>query len=188
MAEGDIFDPVWAEESQDIDVASVAEIRRGFTCGPVTPGRFNWLFQQLQAAVNAIGAGNFVLGSRKIDTTEGIAGGGDLTLDRTLRLDIPGLEEQTTASNDHVLVIYNPETSKHERTTRETFLSGIGGGGGAITGGANVGTGTGLVYKAVSGGALQFRKLLNAGGFDIGVDGDDVTFALADYGSELTVE
>jgi hypothetical protein len=100
MAEGDIFDPIWAQDSDEISVATEAEIRRGFVCGPVTPGRFNWLFQQIQAALNALGAGNFVQASRKIDTTEGISGGGNLELDRTLKLDIPGLEEKTDASND----------------------------------------------------------------------------------------
>jgi hypothetical protein len=87
-----------------------------------------------------------------------------------------------------LIVLYDPLTSKHRRSTRGNFLSGIGGGGGAVTGGENVGTGTGLVFKAVASGLLQFRKLIDAGGLTIGVDGDDVTLALADLGSELTVE
>ena len=188
MAEGDIFDPVWAEESPDIDVATAAEVRRGFTCGPVTPGRFNWLFQQLQAAVNAIGAGNFVQASRKIQTTEGISGGGDLSLDRTLRLAIPDLEAKTTASNDDVLVVYDPATSKHRRTTRGQFLSGIGGGGGAITGAENVGTGGGSIFSAVSAGLIQLRRLANVGGLTVATNGDVVELSLANLGAELTVE
>jgi hypothetical protein len=188
MAEGDLFDPTWAQDSDLIDVPTDAEIRRGFTCGPVTPGRFNWLFQQIHATINALGLGDFVNSLRKIQTTEGISGGGDLSLDRTLQLDLPGLEEKTDTSNDDVMVIYDPATSKHRRQTRANFLSGVGGEGGAISGGENVGTGGGSVFKSVASGLLQFRKLLGQGGITVATDGDDVTFALADLGSELTVE
>jgi hypothetical protein len=188
MAEGDIFDPIWAQDSEDIVPASEAEIRRGFLCGPVTPGRFNWLFQQLQAALNAIGAGNFVQSSRKIDTTEGVSGGGDLTLDRTLKLDLPGLEAKTSAANEDLLVIFDQTATKHKRITRAEFLVGVGGEGGTITGGENVGTGTGSVFKDVASGLLRFRQMLNGGGFDITTVDDDVVFTLADLGAELTVE
>ena len=55
MAEGDLFDPVWAEEGE-VEVPTSLQIRSGFLCGPVSPGLFNWLFQTLQAADNGLSA------------------------------------------------------------------------------------------------------------------------------------
>lgn len=186
MAEA--FDPVWAADGE-VDVPTEAEQRIGFQCGPVTPGRFNWLFQTMQSLINSLNIGEMVNQTRVIGTTEGLKGGGDLTADRTLSLDVPGLEAETGIANDDLIAIFDTSAGVHRKMTRDNFVAGLGGGGGgSITGGENVGTGTGLIFKGLSGANMQFRKLLNAGGLTIGVATDDVTISLADMGSALTFD
>lgn len=183
----DVFEEVWAsDETALIDTPSAAEIRDGFRCGPASPGRFNWLFQTIMSAINNLNIGDMVSKYRQINTTEGIIGGGNLEEDRTLRLNFPGLEEEDEISGDDLVAVFDVSANKHVFMTRENFVSGIGGEGGSITGGANIGTGAGLVYSGVSGGNLQFRKIKAGDGIDVAVSGDDVIVALADRGSELT--
>lgn len=52
-----------------------------------------------------------------------------------------------------------------------------GGGGGNVTGGANVGTGQGLVFRDVSGGIMNFRRLLAGTGISIATAGDDIVIS-----------
>ena len=184
----DVFSQVWATDpSAEIDVPSQAEIALGFRCGPASPGRFNWLFQTIMSAINALNIGDMASKFRLIDTTEGIQGGGDLQADRTLRLDINGLQPKVAASDNDLIVLYDPVDNAHRKQTRAQFAAGFGGGGGSITGGANVGTGAGVIFKDVSGTNLRFRRILAAGGVTVAVSGDDVTIATADRGAALTV-
>lgn len=188
MADSDVFEEVWASDDDAlIDVPSAAEIRDGFRCGPASPGRFNWLFQTIMSAINALNIGDMVSKYRQINTTEGLSGGGNLEIDRTLRLYYMGLEPETVIANDDVIAVYDTSAGKHVRMLRSDFVSGLGGGGGGITAGANIGTGTGLIYSGVSGTSLQLRKILAGNGMAVTVATDDVVVAMADRGSELTI-
>lgn len=181
--------PTWAsDDGAAIDVPSSAEIARGFECGPVTPGRFNWLIQALQAAVAALSAGNFVSQLRKIATTEGIKGGGTLEGDLTLSLAINDLQAETSIANDDLIVIYDASAAAHRSMTRTNFVQGLGGdtGGGLIIGGDNIGTGTGEFYSGVDGGNLEFRTLEAGAGLNVVIAGDNVVISFADMGSALT--
>jgi len=183
------FDPIWASDDEAlIDPPSDAEIRLGFSCGPASPGLFNWLFQSLMSTINGLGIENMVPSTRRIETAEGITGGGDLTADRTLRLNIPGLETEGSIASDDLIVVYDTSRALHVQMTRENFVSGLGGDDGTISGGANIGTGTGELYASVSGSNLQFRKLLDGGGMVIAVAGNDVSIGLSDRGADLTAE
>lgn len=182
------FDPIWASDDEAlIDPPSVAEIRRGFSCGPASPGLFNWLFQTVMTTINSLDIESMVPLSRRVDTGPGLAGGGDLTGDRTLTLDIPSLEEEGSIAADDWIALYDTSRGIHVRMTRDNLVSGLGGGGGGdISGGANIGTGTGSIFASVSGSNLQFRKLLDGGGMTIAVVGDDVALSLSDMGADLT--
>lgn len=181
--------PTWAsDDGAAIDVPSSAEIARGFECGPVTPGRFNWLIQALQAAVAALSAGNFVSQLRNIATTEGIKGGGTLENDLTLSLAINDLQAETSIANDDLIVIYDTSAAAHRSMTRTNFVQGLGGdsGGGLIIGADNIGTGAGEFYSGVDGGSLEFRTLEADDGLNVVIAGDNVVISFADMGSALT--
>lgn len=184
-----VFDPTWAsDENALIDVPSDAEIRTGFVCGPASPGRFNWLFQTIMSAVNALNIGDMASKFRTIATTEGIAGGGNLEADRTLRLDFAGLQPETSIANDDLIAIYDTSVGAHRHMTRANFVAGLGGEGGSlITTAENIGGGVGL-FSAVDGEALQFRTLVDAGGFDIVIAGDVVALSLSDMNAALTFD
>lgn len=186
MAEGDLFDPVWAEEGE-VEVPSNLQIRTGFRCGPVSPGLFNWLFQSLQAAINALDIGDFVSKFRKINTTEGLTGGGTLEDDRTLRLHYPGLEEKLSISNADLVAIYDPLSNAHRQVTRAVFVAGLGGGGGGgLSDGTNIGDGTGEFFSGVDVDSFLFRTAKSGSGVVIATTGNTVTFSVADMGAELT--
>lgn len=183
----DAFEEIWAsDDDAPIDVPSAAEIRHGFSCGPASPGRFNWLFQSLMSAVNSLSLADMASKYLLINTTEGIAGGGSLEADRTLRFDFPGLEAEDEIANDDLIAVFDVSTNKHVKMTREDFVSGLGSEGGGITTGANIGTGDGEVYSGVSGSALQFRKIKSGNGISVAVSTNDVVIGQADRGSELT--
>lgn len=183
-----VFDPVWAEDpTASVEVPSNAEIRLGFECGAAKPGVFNWLFQQLQSAINALDVSGLVANTRNINTTEGVQGGGNLTADRTLRLDINGLEQETSIAPGDLVAIYDVSSGLHRKMVRSDFVAGLGGVG-FITGGANIGTGTGEVFASLNGTIMEFRKLLNAGGLSIVAATDDVAISLSPMAAELTVE
>jgi hypothetical protein len=69
--------------------------------------------------------------SRVVATASGLTGGGDLSADRTIGLNISGLTAKTTPSILDEVLIYDVSTSSHRRTT----VSGITGysGGGGVT-------------------------------------------------------
>ncbi|WAJ27143.1 hypothetical protein [Antarcticirhabdus aurantiaca] len=183
-----IFDPVWASDDDALITPPTAdEIEEGFRCGRADPGLFNWLIQTLQSTINALNIGDMASKFRQVATTEGIQGGGDLQDDRTLRLNFSGLEVENSVAGDDIVAFFDISAGAHRKTTRTAFLAGVGGAGGSITGGENIGTGTGLVYASVNGGSLQFRRLKNAGGIDIAVSTNDVVLSIAPMGAELTV-
>jgi hypothetical protein len=186
------FDPVWAsDENSLIDVPSDAEIRTGFVCGPASPGRFNWLFQTIQSMVNSLNIGDMASKFRQVATTEGVQGGGNLEADRTIRLDLNGLQKTTAVKSGYVLGVYDPDVNAHRGITRANFVQGLGAGTGEdgfILGGGNIGDGTGELYSGIDDGNLEFRSLKNAGGLAIVTTGDVVTFALANMGAALTID
>lgn len=184
----DVFEEVWASDDDALmDIPSAAEIRDGFRCGPASPGRFNWLFQSLMSAINSLGISDMASKFRNISTTEGITGGGNLEIDRTLRLHFMGLEPETTIANDDVIAVWDTSAGKHVRMLRSDFVSGLGGGGGALTAGSNIGTGDGLIYAGLSGSTFQLRKIKAGDGMAVTVATNDVVVAIADRGSELTI-
>ncbi|MBN9074283.1 MAG: hypothetical protein J0H34_22325 [Rhizobiales bacterium] len=184
-----MFDPLWAS-AEDAALTIPSDSRRvvGFSCGPADPGLFNFLFQELQSQVNSALAGNPVQTSRKVDTSEGLKGGGDLTQDRTLTLNFNGLGLVESSANDDLFAFYSAADGVHKAITRSDFLAGLGGDGGTIAGGENVGTGAGNVFKAVSGSNLQFRRIKADTGLTISVVGDDVVVGFGFLPSDLTVD
>lgn len=183
----DVFDETWASDDDAlITTPSAAEIRQGFRCGPADPGVFNYLFQSLMSAINSLNIGDMASKFRLIATTEGISGGGNLEADRTLRLDFAGLEPEAAIANDDIIAVFDTSANKHVGMTRQDFVAGLGGEGGGITAGANIGTGAGAVYAGVSGTSIQLRKIKAGDGLSVAVATDDVVVSLADRGSELT--
>lgn len=184
-----IFDNVWAsDDAAAITVPTAAEIEVGFMCGSADPGVFNWAFQQFMSAINGLDTEGMVPISRTITTTEGIRGGGDLTQDVTLRLDVSGLETASGIANDDFVAIYDASAAGHRKITRADFLAGVGGGVGTISGGENIGTGAGEVFAAIDDTNLQFRKILQGSGISVSTVADDIVIAFADMGAELTIE
>ena len=187
----DLFDPVWAVDGEVL-VPSEAQIRNGFSCGPVSPALFNYLFQSIEQTINSLEVGGTgVSEAREIATTEGVQGGGDLSADRIIRLHINGLDTTTSIANDDLVVIYDQSEGEHRAISRENFVSGLGGGGGGggggVDAGENVGTGAGSIFSGLSSTTMQFRKIKAGGGMDVSTISDDVVVALADMGTELTV-
>ena len=56
-----------------------------------------------------------------------MSGGGDLSADRTMSLDINGITEESTINDADTLVIYDDSTSAIKKITRANLLEGIGG-------------------------------------------------------------
>jgi hypothetical protein len=183
------FDPLWASaEDAALTIPSDSRRLEGFGCGPADPGLFNFLFQELQSQVNSALAGNPVQTSRKVDTSEGLKGGGELTQDRTLTLYFNGLDLVESSANDDIFAFYSTADGVHKAIARSDLLAGFGGEGGTLTGGENVGTGVGTVFKAVAGSNLQFRKIKADTGLDVTVVSDDVVVAFDALPSDLTVD
>lgn len=181
--------PTWAsDDGAAIDVPSSAEIARGFECGPVTPGRFNYIIQAIQSVVASLASGNFVSQNRTINTAEGIKGGGDLTDDRTLSLAFNDMQAETSIANDDLIAIFDTSAGAHRSMTRADFIQGLGGdtGGGLIIGADNIGTGTGEIFSGVDGGNIELRTIKQGTGLSVVVAGDDVVISHADMGSALT--
>ena len=172
-----LFDPAWAVDGI-VEAPSDAEVRAGFSCGPANPYVFNWLFQDIQTKLNSLSAG----------TPEGIQGGGDLSQDRLIRLNIPGLQAETSIANDDYIVIYDVSDAVHKKMTRSNLIAGLGGEGGSITGADNIGDGGGELFSSLAGDTLEFRTLKAGEGLVVSTVGNNVTVAHADYATSLTVE
>jgi hypothetical protein len=71
----------------------------------------------------------FVQTSRTVSTaaTSGLAGGGDLSANRTLALNIDGMTAETTADDADTIAIYDATGTSHKKMTRANFLSGVSG-------------------------------------------------------------
>ena len=65
-----------------------------------------------------------------IDTASGLTGGGSLASNRTISLDVPSLTNKTTPSSSDQVLIYDPVSSSHKRTTVSGITSGLSGGAG----------------------------------------------------------
>ncbi|QDT26792.1 hypothetical protein Enr10x_21020 [Gimesia panareensis] len=63
--------------------------------------------------------------SRTISAGVGISGGGDLSADRTLSLDITGLTEEASTGSTDLLVIYDASAGEYRKQTRSNFIAGI---------------------------------------------------------------
>lgn len=175
-----IFDQVWAYAGV-VEAPDSARVATGFTCGGVRPGLMNWIIQTLQQAVNSIGdLGAMVPELRQINTTEGIQGGGTLENDRTLRLNVPGLDSLSNTTGTDLLVVYRG--SQHYKITRQAFVAGLGGEGGSIIlGGENIGGAPGEFFSAVDDDTMEFRTLAPGTGLTVVTSGDVVTVAFDDF-------
>lgn len=76
---------------------------------------------------------NKVSTSRTISTTEGVQGGGDLSANRTLKLDINGLSTATVDAAADYFVFFDATDNTHKKV----LGSGLPGGGGGTPGGSN---------------------------------------------------
>jgi len=74
-----------------------------------------------------------------------------------------------------------PENAK---VTIRDERTGGGGGGGGVSGGSNVGTGAGTVFKTNNAGTLEFRKILAGSGISVITSGDDVVISLTGGAAE----
>ncbi|MES2970900.1 MAG: tail fiber domain-containing protein [Patescibacteria group bacterium] len=72
-------------------------------------------------------SGTLVLDSRSITTAagSGLSGGGDLSVDRSLSLDINGLTTSTAIANDDYVAIYDSSATGIRKISRSDFLQGI---------------------------------------------------------------
>jgi len=73
------------------------------------------------------------LNSRIIATASGLTGGGDLSADRTIGLNISALQSKANPSILDEVLIYDVSTSSHRRTTVSGITGYSGGGGGGVT-------------------------------------------------------
>ena len=71
--------------------------------------------------------------SLTINTASGLTGGGSLALNRTISLDVPSLANKATPSSSDQVLIYDPVSSSHKKTTVSGITSGLSGGGGGVT-------------------------------------------------------
>lgn len=67
----------------------------------------------------------FVAETRTITAGTGLSGGGDLSGDRTLSLDITGLTEESAVASTDLLVIYDASAGDYRKQTRSNFIAGI---------------------------------------------------------------
>ena len=65
-----------------------------------------------------------------INTASGLTGGGNLSADRTISLDISALQSKTAPSSSDQVLIYDPVSLTHKRITVSGITAGISGGGG----------------------------------------------------------
>lgn len=181
------FDPPWASDGQT-RVPTEAEIRIGFTCGPVDPALFNYLFQNIEATINNLNLEAMVPLTRQINSGPGLQGGGDLSQDRTISIDIASLQTATSiASGDWVMI--QQAAGSYRKITRANFVAGLGGEGGAIIGADNIGSGTGEIFAGIDGGdTIWFRTINTGDGLVVSTGGNEVLVSFAALPSELTID
>lgn len=180
------FDPVWAQDGETY-VPTEAEIRAGFSCGAVSPYLFNYLFQDLQATINTLDISAMVPLTRVIETGDGLQGGGDLSQDRTLAVDIMSLQTETTIGNSDWVMIEKSDGGLR-KITRQNYVAGLGGEGGSIAGAENIGDGDGEIFAAIDDGTtLQLRTLKADPGLVVSTGGNEVTISFAALPTALTL-
>jgi hypothetical protein len=84
----------------------------------------------LPAGVNHDALQNFIA-NKHIDHTSvtitagiGLSGGGDISSNRTIDLDIPELTAESSVANNDLIAIYDDSAGAHRKMTRSDFLSG----------------------------------------------------------------
>lgn len=90
-------------------------------------------FQYLNGVTSAIQtqldgkqtSGSYVTTSRSVSTGTGLAGGGNLSSDRTLSLDINGLTAETSADDADLIPLYDSSATATRKMTRANLLSGL---------------------------------------------------------------
>ncbi|QDT95559.1 hypothetical protein [Gimesia aquarii] len=75
-----------------------------------------------------VAGGSGVPDTRSITAGVGLSGGGDLSADRTIDLDINELTTEAIASDTDLIAIYDSSAGAIRKQTRANFLAGIGGG------------------------------------------------------------
>ncbi|MFM2414525.1 MAG: hypothetical protein RI911_218 [Candidatus Parcubacteria bacterium] len=115
--------------------------------------------------------------TRSIATGTGLSGGGDLSADRTLSLDINGLTAKTTALMADTIPIYDSGTSSIRKISRSDFLQGLTG---ALTyqGTYNASTNTPTLTDG-TGSAGQMRVVTTGGTQNFG--SGSLTLAVGDF-------
>ena len=181
------FEPVWAYEG-DVRLPSQNELRFGFQCGEADPALFNYLFQEIHTIINGLDGQAPLPATRAVRTGTGLVGGGGLDIDRTISLALNSLDTETAIANDDYIVIYDRSASAHRKMTRDAFVAGLGGGGGGLTSGSNIGGAAGEFFSAIDTNTLQFRTLSVGSGLSVVTTGDVVTVSYADMPAALTVE
>lgn len=78
--------------------------------------------------------------TRTVSAGTGLTGGGDLSANRTLSLDINGLTEETTIASGDFVAIYDASASALRKMTRANFVAGLSGGGSSLTLNGQTGT------------------------------------------------
>ena len=185
------FDPVWAQDGETY-VPTEAEIRAGFSCGPVSPYLFNYLFQNLEATINSLNLEAMVPLTRLVETGTGLQGGGDLSQDRTISIDIASLQTTTViANNDWVMI--QLDGGGYRKITRQNFVAGLGGGskgdGWGIIGAENVGDGGGQIFAGIDGGETIWFRTIEAGdGLQVSTGSTEVLISFATISNELTID
>lgn len=101
---------------------------------------------------------NALFGVRTIATNEGVQGGGDLSANRTLKLDVNGLTAKTTPADADVFPIFSVADSAHRKVTHSALKAAVRG----------VGTVQGIWCGDARTGAEQFSIGLTWQEYDSG--------------------
>lgn len=116
---------VLAFVSGSITAADVANVPAGTIVATDVQAAIN----ELDTDVSALSA---VVATKADEATtitagSGLSGGGDLSANRTIDLDVTDLTAETTADDADLIAIYDDSATSHRKMTRGDFLSGLGG-------------------------------------------------------------
>jgi hypothetical protein len=110
--------------------------------------------------------------TRAVNTGNALSGGGDLSADRTIELDIPSLTEDLTPDgNVDFVVTFDDSASGYKKVLLNNLPGGGGGGGGENNTASNVGAGGVGPFKQKTGVDLEFKNI-NAGSSKITITDD----------------